>query len=55
MKKDQSAENLSREQTYEVKGMLFVVQPIFKKESNKTLGVALIRLMESDIDSKLYS
>ena len=46
---------LSKEQSYEIDGIQFVVESVFDENSNKTLGIALIHLMKSDINSKLYS
>lgn len=42
---------LSENQNYQVKSILFIVEPIFKEDSNKTLGKALISLMNDEISN----
>lgn len=43
---------LSENQKYQVGSVLFIVKPNFKEKSDKTLGKALINLMNDEI-SKL--
>ena len=42
---------LSENQNYQVKSILFIVEPIFKEDSDKTLGKALISLMNDEISN----
>lgn len=42
---------LSENQNYQVKSILFIVKPIFKEDSDKTLGKALINLMNDEISN----
>ena len=42
---------LSENQNYQVKSILFIVKPIFKEDSDKTLGKALISLMNDEISN----
>lgn len=35
-------------QTYNVKGKTFIVEPVFKKDSEETLATILLRLIQSD-------
>lgn len=44
--------NLSVSQNYQIKSILFIVKPVFNEDSDKTLGKALISLMNDEI-SKL--
>ena len=42
---------LSYNQNYQVKSIHFIVKPIFKEDSSKTLTKALISLMKDDISN----
>lgn len=49
---NKSEKNLSASQKYQIKSILFIVEPVFNENSDKTLGKALISLMNDEI-SKL--
>lgn len=34
--------------TYQIDGRQFIITPVFREESNETLGTVLLRLMEND-------
>ena len=40
--KKNKGKRLSENQNYQIKSILFIVEPIFKADSDKTLGKALI-------------
>ena len=50
--KKNKGKRLSENQKYQVGSMVFIVQPIFNENSNKTLGEALINLMNEEISKK---
>ena len=44
---------LDQETTYHVNGRSFVVQPVFKQGTTKSLGDVLLRLMQADCEKSL--
>lgn len=43
--------NLSAEQKYEFKDMVFIVTPEFKNEGTQSLFTVLLNLMKSDVEN----
>ena len=51
LNKPQTDQELSKSQIYELQGIFFHVQPIFQQHGERTLGTALIHLMQSDVEN----
>ena len=50
LEKLQNGQELSKDQTYEFQGITFLVQPVFREQGERTLGTALIHLMQSEAE-----
>ena len=51
MQKGQVQQELEQEQTYMVGNTTFIVEPIFRADSQETLGSVLLKLMQNEIDN----
>lgn len=44
-------DDLTREQRYTVEKIVFVVEPRFQNEGNRTIGSVLLKLMQYEVDT----
>ena len=51
MQKGQVQQELEQEQTYMVGNTTFIVETIFRADSQETLGSVLLKLMQNEIDN----
>ena len=42
--------SLEKTSTYKVDGRAFIVEPVFKRTGNETIGTVLVKLMKADTE-----